>query len=128
MIDLGKITLVLMFTFSGMGISAQTKIPVHIFDLGQTITQQLAQTFPGSLVRAAWKVNTNNVLSYEIRLVKGDMEYALLYDKEGKFLRKEPVSPVIIEKKPVIHRKQPRSFMLQQMDSLLAPDSLILRY
>jgi hypothetical protein len=125
---LEKITLVLMFAFSGMGISAQTKTPVHVFDLEQTITQQLAQTFSGSLVRSAWKVNTNNVLSYEIRLVKGDLEYALLYDSEGKFLRKELVSPVIIEIKPVIHRKQPKSFMLQQLDSLLAPDSLILRY
>ena len=111
-----------------MEVSAQIKTPVHVFELGQAITEQLVKTFPGSLVRASWKVNTNNVLSYEIRMVKGDMEYALLYDKDGKFLCKEAVSPVIAEKKPIIRRRQPKSFMMQQLDSLLAPDSLILRY
>jgi hypothetical protein len=105
-------------------VCAQTKTPVHVFELAQGITEQLAKTYPSCLVRAAWKVNTNNVLSYEIRMVKGNMEYSLLYDKDGKFLRKEPVSIVIEEKKPIIHKRERRPILLEPLEPLPAPDSI----
>jgi hypothetical protein len=128
MIGSVRIIFVLMLACFSIGVSSQSKTPVHVFDLGQTITEQLAKTFPGSLVRAAWKVNTNNVLSYEIRMVKGKMEYALLYDKDGKFLRKEAVSPVIEEKKPIVRKKQRTPLLLEPLEPLPAPDSLVLHF
>ena len=123
-----KVILVLLFMCFSVGAAAKTKIPVHVFELGQKITEQLAKNYAGSLVRSAWKVNTNNVWSYEIRIIRGNMEYALLYDKNGEFLRKETVSPVVAEKKPILRKKQPKPFLLQQLDSLQLSNSLVLRY
>jgi hypothetical protein len=111
-----------------VGISAQTKIPVHVFDLGQSITEQMAKTFPGIIVTGAWKVNTNSIVSYEIRMVKGNMEYALQYDKDGKFLRKDIVSPVIVEKKVILQKKQPKREILLPLSPLPVPDSLVLQF
>jgi hypothetical protein len=123
-----KIIFLLIFACFNLGVSAQRKTPIHVFELGQSITEHLVKTFPCSLVSAAWKVNTNNVLSYEVRMVKRNMEYALIYDKDGKFLRKEVVTPIVEEQKPIVHRKQPKPFLLQQLDSLQKSDSLVLRY
>lgn len=103
---------------------------MHVFDLGQNITEQLVKTFPGCVVRSAWKVKTNNILCYEIRIIKGDLEYALIFDKNGKFLHKERVAPVPVEKKIIIHKKLPKpdSDIFLPIMPLPAPDSLVLRY
>jgi len=118
----------LLFILLSTGAVAQGKKPLHIFDLGQPITEDLVRNYPGCLVRAAWKVDTSNLVSYEVRLVKSKMEYGLIYNKDGKFLRKQAVSPVIAEVKPVIKRKPQKSFFMQQMDSMQISDSLILKY
>jgi hypothetical protein len=117
-----------LLSINFFGSSAQNKAPVHVFELGQKITEHLVNYFPGSLVKAAWRVNTNSVLSYEIRLMKANLEYTLVYDKDGKFLRKETVIPLIPESKPVIHRKLEKAVIMQPLDALPIRDSLILRY
>jgi hypothetical protein len=116
-----------LLSINFFGSFAQTKTPVHVFELGQKITEHLVKYFPGSLVKAAWRINTNNVVSYEIRLMKTNLEYTLVYDKDGKFLRKEVVSPVIAESKPVVHRKPAKPFIMEPLDALPIRDSLILR-
>ena len=125
-----KIIFFLLLIYFHPGARAQIKIPVHVFELGQKITEQLAKNYAGSLVRSAWKVNTNSIWSYEIRIIRGNIEYTLLYDKDGKFLRKESVAPVVVEKKIIIHKKLPKpdSDIFLPIMPLPAPDSLVLRY
>ena len=123
-----RIVFVIMLVFSCNVIFSQAKMPMHIFELNQTITDHLLKTYPGCQIRSAWKTDTSKFITYEVRLVKSNMEYAITYDKEGRFLRKQPVSPVIAEIKPVVHRRTQKSFLMKQLDSLQVSDSLILKY
>jgi len=123
-----KIVFIVLFTLPCTKISAQGKKALHIFELGQTITEDLVKNYPGCLVSASWKVDTSNFVCYEVRLVKSKMEYALIYDKDGKFLRKRAVSPVITDVKPTLKRRPQKSFFMQQLDSMQISDSLILKY
>ena len=123
-----RIILILILGLPCTGIYCQAKKPMHVFELSQAITEDLVKNYPGCLVRAAWKTDTSNFVSYEIRLIKAKMEYALIYNKDGKFLRRQAVSPVVAELKPAVHRRAQKSFFMQQLDSLQVSDSLILRY
>ncbi len=123
-----RIVCVIMIALSCSGIYSQAKKPLHVFELSQNITQDLVNTYPGCQVRSAWKTDTSNFISYEVRLVKANMEYAIIYGKDGHFLRKQAVSPIIAEIKPIVHRKPRKSFFMQQLDSMQISDSLILKY
>jgi hypothetical protein len=57
-------------------------------DLLKPITESVAKDYAGYAIKEATSVTLNNVVTYEILISKGMASETLLYDKDGKFLKK----------------------------------------
>jgi hypothetical protein len=57
-------------------------------DLLKPITDNVAKDYADYTIKEATSVTQNNVVTYEIVVVKGTSIKTLLYDKDGKFLKK----------------------------------------
>jgi methionine-rich copper-binding protein CopC len=67
---------------------------VMVADLPKTITDNIAKDYVGYTVKEATSVTTNTVVTYEVAVVKGTATETLVYDKDGKFLKKLPPAPM----------------------------------
>lgn len=65
-----------------------TKVAVKAADLPKAITENVAKNYTGFTIKEATKVTENNVVSYDVMINKGTTSETLVYDKDGKFLRK----------------------------------------
>ncbi len=65
-----------------------TKAPVKTADLPKAITENVAKNYVGFTVKEATKVTENKVVTYDVVITKGTTTETLVYDKDGKFLRK----------------------------------------
>ena len=65
-----------------------TKVAVKVSDLPKAITENVAKNYTGFTIKDATKVTENNVVSYDVMINKGTTSETLVYDKDGKFLRK----------------------------------------
>jgi hypothetical protein len=65
-----------------------TKTPVKVSDLPKAINENIAKNYTGFTIKDATKVTENNVVSYDVMINKGTTSETLVYDKDGKFLRK----------------------------------------
>lgn len=70
-----------------MVINAQ-KTPVKVADLQKSITDNIAKDYIGFTIKEASKVIENNVITYDVVVVKGTTQETLCYDNTGKFLKK----------------------------------------
>jgi hypothetical protein len=74
--------------------SAQQDKPVRTTvmasDLPQAITDNIAKDYAGYTIKEATSVNLNGAITYEVVVSKGTMTETLVYDKDGKFLKKLP--------------------------------------
>jgi hypothetical protein len=61
---------------------------VKASDLPKAITDNIATNYAGFTIKEAHKVIDNNVVSYDVMINKGTINETLVYDKDGKFLRK----------------------------------------
>lgn len=61
---------------------------VKVADLLKPITDNVAKDFAGSTIKEATSVTLNNVVTYEVVIVKGTTTETLVYDKDGKFVKK----------------------------------------
>ena len=61
---------------------------VKVADLLKPITDNVAKDFVGYTIKEATSVTVNNTVTYEVVIVKGTATETLLYDKDGKFLKK----------------------------------------
>lgn len=61
---------------------------VKVADLMKPITDNVAKDYAGYTVKEATSVTLNNVVTYEVLVSKGMETETLLYDKDGKFLKK----------------------------------------
>ena len=65
-----------------------TKVQVKSSDLPKAITDNIAKNYAGYTIKEATKVTENKVVTYDVLINKGTMSETLVYDKDGKFLRK----------------------------------------
>jgi hypothetical protein len=54
--------------------------------------------YPGFLIDAAYKVVSNNKVSYETVITKGESRDILVFDEKGTFLNKYPADKTILNK------------------------------
>lgn len=65
-----------------------TKVAVKVSDLPKAIAENVARNYTGFTIRDATKVTENNIVSYDVMINKGATSETLVYDMNGKFLRK----------------------------------------
>jgi hypothetical protein len=65
-----------------------TKVQVKASDLPKAITDNIAKNYVGYTIKEATKVTENKVVTYDVVIHKGTAMETLVYDKDGKFLRK----------------------------------------
>ena len=72
-----------------------TKVQVKPADLSKAITDNIAKNYAGYTIKEATKVTENKVVTYDVLITKGTTSETLVYDKDGKFLRKmtPPAAP-----------------------------------
>jgi archaellum component FlaG (FlaF/FlaG flagellin family) len=66
----------------------QSKVSVKVTELQKSITDNVAKDFPGFTIKEAFSVTKGNDVTYEVVIVKGTVVETLVYDKEGKFVKK----------------------------------------
>ena len=61
---------------------------VKVTELQKAITDNVAKDFVGFTIKGATSVTLNNTVTYEVVIVKGTTTETLVYDKDGKFVKK----------------------------------------
>ena len=70
-----------------------TRTTVMVADLQKAITDNIAKDYVGFTIKEATSVTTNNTITYDIVIVKGTTIETLVYDKDGKFVKKFKPTP-----------------------------------
>jgi hypothetical protein len=96
-----KVLFVLALIMAALVVNAQatatttqgkpTTTVVKIADLPKAITDNVAKDYVGFTIKDATCTNTNNVLTYDVVIVKGTTTHTLVYDKDGKFVKMMPM-------------------------------------
>lgn len=68
--------------------SSSTATTIRAADLPKTITDNISKEYPGWTIKEASSVTGKSGLNYQVAIMKGDDHETLLYDNNGKFLRK----------------------------------------
>lgn len=66
------------------------RTPVMVADLQKAITDNIAKDYVGYTIKEATSVTENNIVTYEVVIVKGTSTETLVYDKNGIFIKKIP--------------------------------------
>ena len=82
-----KLLFVMVLVMGALVVNAQ-KTPVKVADLQKSITDNIAKDYVGFTIKDATKVVENNVVTYDVVVVKGTTQETLCYDNTGKFLKK----------------------------------------
>lgn len=101
-----KVLVIFVLVMAVLAVNAQTpeatlakEIPVRttilVADLQEAITANIAEEYDGYTVKEATKVVEKDVVTYEVVVVKDETTETLVYDNDGKFLKKLP--PVLEE-------------------------------
>jgi hypothetical protein len=61
---------------------------VKVTDLQKAITDNVAKDYAGFTIKEATSVSLENVITYEVVIVKGTTSETLVYDKDGTFVQK----------------------------------------
>ena len=77
------------------------RTPVNVADLQKAITDNITKDYVGFTVKDATQVVENNVVTFEVVITKGTTQGTLLYDKDGKFLKKVTEKAGTVETKEV---------------------------
>jgi hypothetical protein len=97
-----KLLFIVTFMVAAMAVNAQvTHVMVKAADLPKAITENVAKNYAGFNIKEAQKVTENNIISYNVMINKGSMSETLVYDKDGKFLRKMTPAPTA-QAKPAV--------------------------
>lgn len=100
-----KVLIVLVLIMAVLAVNAQipvtttTKVtPVRtsilVADLQKDITDNIATDYVGYTIKEAAKVVENDIVTYEVVVVNETATETLVYDKDGKFLKKLVPTPV----------------------------------
>jgi hypothetical protein len=89
-----KLLFIMALIMAVLTVSAQVShLTVKTSDLPKAITDNVARNYTGFAIKEAHKVTENNVVSYNVMINKGTTSETLVYDKDGKFLRKMTPPP-----------------------------------
>jgi len=101
-----KVLIVLVFILAVMAVNAQTttkttvtkekplRAVVLVADLQKPIADNVAKDYAGYTIKEAASLTANNVVTYEVVVVKDMTTETLVYDKDGNFVKKLPPPPV----------------------------------
>ncbi len=70
-----------------VAVNAQ-RTPVKVADLNKAIIDNVAKDYSGFTIKEATKIMENNVTTFDVVITKGATKETLVYDKDGKFLKK----------------------------------------
>jgi hypothetical protein len=62
---------------------------LKVADLPKALTDNIAKEYPGYMIKEAMKAPEGSGADYKIVVAKGTSTETLLYDKNGKFVKKE---------------------------------------
>jgi predicted Holliday junction resolvase-like endonuclease len=65
-----------------------TKTTIQVADLQKPITDNIAKDWAGYTIKEATSVTKENAVTYHVVVVKGTATETLVYDKDGKFVKK----------------------------------------
>lgn len=82
-----KLFVVMIFMMSVLAVNAQ-RTTIKVTDLPKAIIDNVAKDYVGFTIKEATKVVSNNVTNYEVLIAKGTTQETLIYDKDGKFVKK----------------------------------------
>jgi len=93
-----KVLIVLVLMMTALIVNAQSKsgmtqaksapMVVKVADLPKAISDNIAKDYPGFTIKEATCTNENNMMTYKVHVVNGMNKETLLYDKDGKLLKK----------------------------------------
>jgi hypothetical protein len=66
---------------------------VLVADLQKAITDNIAKDYVGYTIKEAASITANNIVTYEVVIVKETTTETLVYDKDGIFVKKIPPTP-----------------------------------
>jgi hypothetical protein len=87
----------------------QNKTMIKIPELPKAIQDNLASQFKGWTPQQAYKLDSKGVISYEVMVKKEANEKIIIYDKDGKFMKEEPVTAMKPENKKEAAPAKPAS-------------------
>ena len=97
-----KVLIVLVLIMAVMVVNAQvintidsTRTVVKVADLQKAITDNITKDYVGYTIKEATSVTENNIVTFEVVIVKGTTTETLVYDKDGAFIKKLPPAPKI---------------------------------
>ena len=67
---------------------------VKVADLQKAITDNIAKDYAGFTIKEAKSVTKNGIMTYHVVIVRETTTETLVYDKDGKFVKKLPQKPV----------------------------------
>ncbi len=79
---------VIMALVMAVAVVNAQRTPVKVTDLPKGITEYVTKDFPGFIIKDATKVVSNNVVNYETVITKGTTKETLLFDNNGKFIKR----------------------------------------
>src|SRR5664280_85458 len=95
-----KVLIVIVLFMAVMVVNAQvinttdsTRTIVKVADLQKAITDNIAKDYVGYTIKEATSVTANNIVTYHVVIVKDATTMALVYDKDGVFVKKLPTTP-----------------------------------
>ena len=95
-----KLLIVIALFIAVLAVNAQvinttdsTRTVVKVANLQKAITDNIAKDYVGYTIKEATCVTTNNAFIYEVVIVEGTNTETLVYDKDGKFVKKLPPTP-----------------------------------
>ena len=95
--------LLILCLSAALAVRSQTVTTVKVSELNTVITDNIVKTQVGYTIKGAHKIDNKGVTTYEVVIVKGSSETTLLYDKDGKFIRK-----VMVKSGTVITKEVPK--------------------
>jgi len=78
---------------------AQTKTELKPADLSKPAAEYIAKNFVGYTIDKVFKCDNKGTVTSEVMVAKGTDKQTLVFDKDGKFLKKEAVK---VEAKPAV--------------------------
>jgi hypothetical protein len=96
-----KLLFIVVLMMGALVVNAAQRTPVKVADLQKAITDNVAKDYVGFMIKEATKVVDNNIETFEVIIAKGTTQETLLYDKDGKFLKKTAFKTGTVEKKVI---------------------------
>ena len=79
-------------------VQTPAKVKIAEADLMQPIKDNIAKDFAGAKVEKAFKHDVKGLVTYEVVIMKDNAKWSLVYDKDGKFLKKEEMKKMEMKK------------------------------